>query len=124
MKPSIYLRPLAVIAVLSLVAAACGEEAEQPEAPAEEVTIVHGTTDPWQSFDPAGSYDLPSWNVIQNVMETLVTIPPGGSTPEPQLAEACDFDDPQTYTCTLQQGVTFHDGSPFTADDVKFSFDR
>lgn len=120
-------RLLGLVAALALVAAACGGGAqdgeEQAQAP-EEVTIIHGTTDPWQSFDPAASYDLPSWNIIQNVMETLLTIPPGGDTPEPQLAESCDYDDPQTYTCTLKQGVTFHDGSTFEAEDVKFSFDR
>jgi peptide/nickel transport system substrate-binding protein len=116
------LRVLALVGVLALVAAACRQA--PVEQPAEEVTIIHGTTDPWQSFDPAGSYDLPSWNVIQNVMETLLTIPPGGDTPEPGLAESCEFEDPQTYTCTLKQGVTFHDGSTFEAEDVKFSFDR
>jgi peptide/nickel transport system substrate-binding protein len=116
------LRVLALVGGLALVAAACRQA--PVEQPAEEVTIIHGTTDPWQSFDPAGSYDLPSWNVIQNVMETLLTIPPGGDTPEPGLAESCEFEDPQTYTCTLKQGVTFHDGSTFEAEDVKFSFDR
>lgn len=127
MKTSIYAKPLALIALVVLVASACNgdeEAAPEEEAPVEDVTVIHGTTDPWQSFDPAASYDLPSWNVIQNVMETLLAIPPGGDTPEPRLAESCDFDDPQTYTCTLRQGVTFHDGSTFEAEDVKFSFDR
>ena len=124
MEGSRWLRVVALASVLVLGMAACGEgEPAQPEAE-QGATIIHGTTDPWQSFDPAGSYDLPSWNIIQNVMETLVTIEPGGDTPVPQLAESCDYDDPQTYTCTLRQGVTFHDGSAFGADDVKFSFDR
>lgn len=87
-------------------------------------TIVHGTTDPPVSYDPAGSYDLPSWNVIYNVMQGLLTIPPGKSTPVPALAESCSFDNPSTYTCKLKHDVTFQDGSDFTAQDVKFSFDR
>jgi peptide/nickel transport system substrate-binding protein len=130
MRPLRLGRLLALFVALTLVAAACGgddddgDPAQDEGQPAEDVTIIHGTTDPWQSFDPAGSYDLPSWNVIYNTMETLLTIPPGGKTPEPLLAETCDFDDPKTYTCTLKQGVTFHDGSTLDAEDVKFSFDR
>jgi peptide/nickel transport system substrate-binding protein len=122
-------RHVGVVAVLALVAAACGGDdeggggdGEQP-APAD-VTIIHGTTDSIVSLDPAGSYDLGSWQIINNVMEGLLTIPAGGNEPEPALAESCDFDDPQTYTCTLKQDVTFHDGSPFTAEDVVFSLER
>jgi peptide/nickel transport system substrate-binding protein len=127
MRGLAHLRLAALLAVVVLIAAACGGEEpgqapeEQPEAGA---TIVHGTTDPPVSYDPSGAYDLPSWNVIYNVHEGLLTIPPGGNQPEPSLAESCDFDDPQTYTCTLKQGVTFHDGSDLTAEDVKFSLDR
>jgi len=130
MAPSRWLRFATLLAALSLVAAACGgddgggEQGGGDDGGNETATIIHGTTDPWQSFAPAGSVDLPSWNVIYNVMETLLTIPPGGDTPEPLLAESCDFDDAQTYTCTLRTGVTFHDGSTFDAEDVKFSFDR
>lgn len=33
-------------------------------------------------------------------------------------------DDPSVWVVTLREGVTFHDGSPFTAEDVVFSFER
>ncbi len=43
----------------------------------------------------------------------------------PDLAESWEIsDDGLIYTFTLRQGVTFHDGTPFTADDVVASFDR
>ncbi|SDE13953.1 ABC transporter substrate-binding protein [Sporomusa acidovorans] len=44
--------------------------------------------------------------------------------PVPDLAESCNFDQGTlTYTFKLRQGVTWHDGQPFTADDVKFTLD-
>ena len=33
-----------------------------------------------------------------------MTVPANGSEPEPDLAESCDYDDPQTITCTLPRG--------------------
>src|SRR5687767_7113373 len=33
-------------------------------------------------------------------------------------------EDGLSYSFTLRDGVTFHDGTPFTADSVKFTFDR
>ena len=42
----------------------------------------------------------------------------------PDLAESCSFDRPtNTYTFTLREGVTWHDGKPFTAEDVVFTYD-
>lgn len=43
---------------------------------------------------------------------------------EPGLATHWTQIDPTTWRFTLRHGVTFHDGTPFTADDVVFSFDR
>ena len=42
--------------------------------------------------------------------------------PLPELAKSWELsDDKKTYTFHLQEGVTWHDGQPFTADDVIFS---
>ena len=43
---------------------------------------------------------------------------------EPSLATSWKTLDDTTWELTLRQGVTFHNGDPFTADDVKFSFER
>ena len=43
---------------------------------------------------------------------------------QPDLAESWDISgDGLTYTFHLRQNVTWHDGEPFTADDVLFTYD-
>ncbi|MDQ3657291.1 MAG: ABC transporter substrate-binding protein, partial [Chloroflexota bacterium] len=63
----------------------------------------------------ANVYDL---LVMKNLADGLRTIIPG-------LATSWEIaDDGLTYTFTLREGVTFHDGEPFTADDVVATFSR
>jgi len=45
-------------------------------------------------------------------------------TPQMELAEAIETGDAKVWTIKLRSGVAFHDGSPFTADDVVFSLKR
>ncbi|HWK44753.1 MAG TPA: ABC transporter substrate-binding protein [Stellaceae bacterium] len=42
----------------------------------------------------------------------------------PMLATAWQQTSPTVWRFTIRQGVKFHDGTPFTADDVLFSYDR
>jgi peptide/nickel transport system substrate-binding protein len=58
-----------------------------------------------------------------NVYEGLVVRAPDLKL-EPGLATAWSQTSPTTWRFTLRQGVKFHDGSPFTADDVVFSVAR
>lgn len=61
--------------------------------------------------------------LLYNTMEPLVQIDDNGE-PQPLLAESWEVsDDGLTYTFNLRQGVTFHDGSPLTAEDVVFTFE-
>jgi peptide/nickel transport system substrate-binding protein len=125
-----WLRAVSVTAVLALTAVACGNDDGSEPGPegspggATGGTIIHGTTDSIVSLDPAGQYDLGSFQISAQVYNTLLETPPQGNTAEPALAESCDYDDPLTFTCTLRSGVTFSDGSEFNADDVVYSFQR
>ena len=59
-----------------------------------------------------------------NIFEGLTRIDANGGV-LPDLAKSWDISpDGLTYTFHLQTGVKFHDGAPFSADDVKFSLDR
>ncbi len=75
------------------------------------------------TLDPAGSNDVPSSDMQQNIFETLVKFNLDMEV-EPGLAESWDDIDDTTWEFKLQEGVTFHDGSEFTADDVKATFER
>jgi peptide/nickel transport system substrate-binding protein len=101
------------------------EETDDPGAAPAEGDIIFGTTDTVVTLDPAKAYDFASSNILFNVGETLVGFPPGQTEPEPLLAESVDVsDDGLTYTFTIREGVTFHNGHELTSEDVKFSLER
>ncbi|MCC5989298.1 MAG: ABC transporter substrate-binding protein [Pararhodobacter sp.] len=59
-----------------------------------------------------------------NIYEGLTRFGPDGSV-NPGLAHDWEIsDDGLTYTFHLREGVTFHDGTPFSADDVVFTLER
>jgi len=73
--------------------------------------------DPHQGTGPFGI-------VIYSMFETLVAVTEE-LEPVPGLATGWQIeDDSLTWTFHLKEGVTFHDGSPFTSESVKGSFDR
>lgn len=117
-------RGLSLVALVSVMALALGGVGCGGDDGAEGGTIIRGTIDQPVGYDPAGVYDLPSWDVLVNVYQTLLRIPPGGNKPEPDAAESCEFTNDTTYECTVKDGLRFSDGSPLTAEDVEFSFDR
>lgn len=94
--------------------------AEEPRGGTLTVAI---TADPI-GFDPHKTTAHSSFQVLENVFDTLVGV--GADTlPEPDLAKSWDVsEDGLTWTFHLREGVTFHNGRPLTADDVKYSLDR
>jgi peptide/nickel transport system substrate-binding protein len=75
-------------------------------------------------MDPHTTSSAFAFKVLENVYDTLVQ-PGDDLQPEPALAEEWEVSDDQlTWTFTLREGVTFHDGSEFDSEDVKASFER
>ena len=71
----------------------------------------------------ADESDGESLRACDQVMEALYGYEINGTATEPVLAESCDPSaDLTVWTCTLRQGVKFHDGSNFDANDVVATF--
>ena len=93
-------------------------------APAQDV-LVYGTTDKVTQMDPANAYDFHTWELFSNINESLLTYKPGTSDIVPGLAESYSVNPSGTeYTFKLRKGLKFTDGTPFTADAVKWTIDR
>lgn len=77
--------------------------------------------------DPDTAYDGSELNLVNSAYEGLLGYVPGQEEPELTGVLATEWtasDDNTVYTFRLREGVTFHDGTPFTADAIQSSFDR
>lgn len=76
------------------------------------------------NLDPHLSSAYSTFQVLENVYNQLVGLDEGLQV-VPEVAESWTVsDDMLTYTFTLREGVTFHNGRELTADDVVYSYER
>lgn len=88
------------------------------------VLIVGQVAEP-KSLDPAAVTAVNDFRILVNVYEGLTRYKSGTLEVEAALATGWDISEDGTeYTFTLRDGVSFHDGTPFNAEAVKFNFDR
>lgn len=156
MKTRPILKALALLAVLAMVLAACGEGESVDITEAGPETTAPGDTSPPTEpddgdtgadttepvtgegggtlvaaqgaepdrLDPHLTSAYASFQILENVYDTLVQ-PGDDLTMEPALAESWDISDDQlTWTFTLREGVSFHNGRELVADDVVYSYER
>ncbi|MGW3725468.1 ABC transporter substrate-binding protein [Streptomyces sp. NPDC000851] len=119
----------AVVGLLAPALAACGGSDSGSDGDA----IGVGTTDRFIAtkdapapLDPAYAYDVGTWNVLRQTVQTLMVQPRGDGEPVPEAAQSCGFTDTgnERYACKLRADLKFSNGDPITAADVKFSIDR
>ena len=120
-----FSRPLALtrLFAVGLVLAASLPASTVWAAPKNSVTIGMGGEP--SGLDPTVAAPVFIGQVTwQNIFEGLVTIDKDGKI-QPQLAKSWDIsDDGKTYTFTLHEGVTFHDGEVFDSSVAKASLER
>ncbi|GGS72043.1 MULTISPECIES: ABC transporter substrate-binding protein [Streptomyces] len=120
----------AVAGLLTPVLAACGGSGSGSKS---GDAIVVGTTDQFTAtkdapapLDPAYAYDVGTWNILRQSVQTLMAQPKGEGDPVPEAAESCSFTDSgsERYACKLREGLKFASGDAVTAQDVKYSIER
>lgn len=144
-------KPLLAVAALLLAAllAACGgappaagvtppppgatqpppaAEATQPPAEAAPAgaaggTLTIGVGAPPDSLNPGAAYIVEAGYILDAVYDMLYNLDLKNQ-PYPGLAREWSVaEDGRTWTFTLAEGATWHDGQPVTAEDVKFTFE-
>ncbi|RCW76861.1 ABC transporter substrate-binding protein [Saliterribacillus persicus] len=130
---------ISLMIVLSLVLIACSDDSEETKtnesnnteeteekasegATGGELSIAIPAQPP--TLDAQMTVSTAALNIARHIYETLVTLNENYE-PVPMLAESVDMsDDGTTYTFTLREGITFHNGEELTTEDVVASMNR
>ncbi|MDT5009956.1 MAG: peptide/nickel transport system substrate-binding protein, partial [Mycobacterium sp.] len=117
-------RVASLVAVIAVSVSGCstGQRVNLgDEASGSLIAALAGEPD---QLDPQKTSAYFSFEVLENVYDTLVE-PDDNLEMRPALAESWDVSTDQLkWTFHLRRGVTFHDGSPFSAEDVVYSYRR
>lgn len=136
--PHLVTRALGVTAALALALSACtsGGGATEPDEDSSAIDdaavsgepreggelIIGADADPI-GLDPVLTNAFSSYDFMDLIYSGLLRWTPDMEI-EPDLAVSYENPDPTTYIFTLREGVMFHNGQSFSADDVKYTFDR
>ena len=129
-----------LVALFAMLLAGCAAPAAAPAAPAAEETAAaaeEGAPAAAEAAGPAGVFRSPMrtgcavgtlWTTCgrrldEAFLQGLAQVKWTADGVEPLLAESWEMEEGgQAFIFKLREGVTWHDGTPFTADDVVFSF--
>lgn len=124
---------IALVAALLVIFAACAPAgapaadsgaAAEPGTPKSGGTLTVALDGEIDTIDPHVSVTIVGFQVYPMIFEGLVQLNETLDDVEPLLAESWEQPDDLTYIFKLREGVTFHSGKPFTAEDVVYSYER
>lgn len=120
----------ALALTMALALGGCGaagsdDGADAGGAPAKGGDLTMARSADIIAMDKTTTFDNNSIRVMEQIMEPLFHASADGTKLEPWLATGYTISDDQlTYTIPLRTDVTFSNGTPMTAKDVKFSIDE
>jgi peptide/nickel transport system substrate-binding protein len=136
----LFLIPFVVVVIVALVLGGCGKATPTPTPPPTTTKPPPTTSAPppttkpapygtiriaeadygWESTDPVYYESFIGWAIY----DSLLAFDKAGNI-IPRVAESFDLsDDGLTWTFHIRKDIKWHDGTPLTAADVKFSVDR
>jgi peptide/nickel transport system substrate-binding protein len=120
----LFMKKLSFVLVFLLLASLATSAFAQGDDPAYGGTLRAAWQAAWESLDPHTASTEASFQVLNNVLETL-TFFDDDMNLIPWLAETWDqSEDGLTWTFKLREGVMFSNGREMTAEDVVWSFQR
>lgn len=103
--------------------AACGETKENTTNTTKD-TLVFSQISEGKTLDPQDTTEQYSQRVITVIYDRLVEIDEMTGKIVPGLAKSWEQLDDNTILFHLNEGITFHNGNKFSAEDVKFTLER
>ncbi len=86
-------------------------------------SLTMGVQTPPSALDPHFHNTTQNSMMLMQIFERLFELD-NRAVPQPRLATGMRMIDDLTWEVTLRQGVRFHDGTPFEADDIAYTFAR
>ncbi len=124
---------LAAALTLSVSLYGCTGDTQPSESPTASAqsgepsyggSVTVGISQDLDSLDPHKAVAAGSSEVLFNIFEGLVKASSDGEVREAVASDYQVSEDGLTYTFTLREGVTFHNGDPVTVEDVVYSLER
>jgi peptide/nickel transport system substrate-binding protein len=116
---------LALSLGLGATSSAGASTSASPAAPAEKVVLTVGITQDIDSANPFTGIVAEAYEIYQLQYPTLLSSSPDDFSPVPGLAESwSESEDKTTWTYKIRAGITWSDGTPLTAKDAAYTFNR